>query len=162
MPALAHGVRHPRVRVRVSLRSREDRVGKLLVYAYRCACQAKMSPLGPNDSVPDPQLMCSVQLGFQANILLKYSTRTHYYDPSADQPALNITIADTANIKSRVQVRLNASTQEHCHGSWSVSQSIQTEVHFPAQHRCSSPPHMTFKLGRPACFCSQQKQKPSC
>ena len=55
--------------------------------------------------MPDPHLLCCVQLGVQASILLEYTTRTYYYDPDANQTALNVTTADRADIKSNVQVR---------------------------------------------------------
>ena len=45
-----------------------------------------------------------VQLRVPADILLRFTTRTHTYDPTEEQTDLNVTNADVADIKSRVQV----------------------------------------------------------
>ena len=47
----------------------------------------------------------SVQLGVPANILLQDSFTTASYSPAADQTALNVTVLDTASIRSTIQVR---------------------------------------------------------
>ena len=45
--------------------------------------------------------------------MLKFSTTTHTNDPTADQTDLNVTSADTADMKSRVQVRPRERKRQH-------------------------------------------------